>query len=113
MRNKLKVNNIWNKFLLYGIDIVFIIILVYYAMSISIYQCENPKFKTSLLVLIIFVLLYLLFYKMFNKIKNYKFFIFLMSFFMYLLWNAFAKTELVSDYKVLVDGAQAVINRHI
>ena len=113
MEEKSNTKNLWDKIFSYAIDIALIIILIYYLLSFSIYQCENPAFKITFISLLCIMIFYFTFYKILIKIKNYKIFIFLVSFLLYGIWGIFSKTIPVSDYEVLIKGAQAVINRNI
>ena len=101
-------------FLIYGIEIVLGTILVYYIFSCCIYQLEHPTFKITFLSIILILTMLFIIYKLINN-KNFKYYnllIFIFSFLIYAVWGIYAKTEPVSDYEVLIKGANSVVNRY-
>lgn len=101
-------------FLIYGIEIVLGIIFVYYIFSCCIYQLEHPSFKITFLSIILILTILFSIYKLLNNktFNHYSLLIFIFSFLIYALWGIYAKTEPVSDYEVLIKGANSVVNRY-
>ena len=68
---------------------------------------------TFLSIILILTMLFII-YKLINN-KNFKYYnllIFIFSFLIYAVWGIYAKTEPVSDYEVLIKGANSVVNRY-
>lgn len=101
-------------FLIYGFEIVLGIVLIYYILSCCIYELENPIFKITFLSILIILIVFFAIYKIVSKknIRHYNLLLFLFSFIIYTIWGIFAKTEPVSDYEVLLKGANSIVNRH-
>ncbi len=94
--------------------VIFIAIIIFYLFNISNYLFKNPGFLVLIPAIIILMLWYFLYCKL-SKIqqksdKKLSLIIFFGSFIIYLIWGLFAKTQPISDYEVIFNGAKDVIN---
>ena len=96
------------------INIMMIILLLFYIWTCTYYTFENPSYKVIAGIPIMIMFYYLL-YKVLNKVSNkneklVKWVIFLVSVVVLVLWNKFAKVEPYSDYEVLYNTAKEINN---
>lgn len=104
------------KFLKKTIEILFFTIIIIYLIFCMLYQQNTLEFKiTGLLPFIPIIAIYFVCFKIFSKIENknltlYRVVLFIFSIIIYGVWNIYAKTPAVSDYKVLIDGAKQILN---
>ena len=101
---------LWNAIKKYGIDTIFIIIIFYYLANCIKYTIENANFF-YIIYIIPLLILYYIFFKIPDKFleekeKWIKIIIIFGSLFIYGTWNAFMRTLPISDYEILVYGAQ-------
>lgn len=104
---------IYNSFINYFVDIIFILVIIFYFMNCTFYSQENPNYNCYFLIFIILSIYYSI-YTISNKLlnnneKKLKLFIFFGSILIYTFWNFIARTEPVSDYAVLINGAQELL----
>lgn len=108
-----KTKKIWNFILDNFVNIIFIMLMIYYIVSCSIYTYEDPSFK-CVGISILFIFINFLLYKFAITIQNkneklFKVFILLLSVILYMIWGLYANTTPVSDYKVLYEGAIEIL----
>lgn len=107
----------WKYFLDHIIDIVFIVVLLFYILACSLFTFDNPGFK-CFLEIIFFIIIYYFLYKLFIKLqvkneKVLKLLIVLLSIIAYFIWGYLAKTKPISDYAVLFDSAKEILKGNI
>ena len=104
---------LYNNFINYFIDIIFLIIILFYFINCTLYSQSNSNYNCYSLILIILFTYYFIFKisnKLLNKNEKYlKLFIFFGSILIYTIWNLIAKTQPISDYEVLINGAREVL----
>ncbi len=93
---------------------IFIAIILFYLLNVSVYLFKNPGFMVIIPAIIILILWYFLYCKL-SKLqqkndRKVSLIIFFGSAIIYLIWGLFAKTQPISDYEVIVNGAKDIIN---
>ena len=110
---KKKVKNIYNFIVKYFIEFIFLIIMLYYFINCTLYSQDNPNYNVYFLMILIFII-YITLYKLIKKInieeKWIKLSIVIGSIIIYFIWGFIARTQPISDYEVLINGAKSILN---
>lgn len=103
----------FDKFKKYFVDVMFLLILMYYVFSSFSYFYDTKLYIMPLLIVPIISCYYFLSHFL-NKLLKYndiciKLVIIFVSIAIYLIWNMMCKTIPRSDYAILIDGAKQVL----